>query len=244
MFSSGVPALHVVDGIEDERLRAGANISQRRSTSSRTCCGRPNGSVFLRIYASSPKDHARAISVFQTRRIHAGGRALHRVDDVKACLDKGFHELLYGAAGVLEDPPARVAVDPVVHSAGSAAGRVPGMSRLSRRKKSGVPKSVPQVKTASTVSPTAALILSRLPTAISHCPLEDCVKIVLAAACRHVPFRDVRGYRAGVSGNGAGTSAMSPNAVPGKPRITARPVLPAQSTAEQISRPDRLRRSE
>ena len=97
-----------------------------------------------------------------------------------------------------------------------------------------MPKSVPQVKTASTASPTTALIRSRLATAISHWRSKT--------ACRYGRRLRVETYHSATSRmprgyfrNGAGTSAMSPNAVPGNPRMTARPLPAARDTAEQMA---------
>src|ERR1051325_1800155 len=70
----------------------------------------------LGIDAAAPEYDAVTVGSFQRFGIHPGSRALHRVQDVESGFYEGRDELRDSAARVLERPPLRVLVNPVIHS--------------------------------------------------------------------------------------------------------------------------------
>jgi len=67
------------------------------------------GQYLLRIDSAAPEDQAITIDGLELLGLHAGGRALHGVEDVKPGLNERGKELGDSAAGVLEGLPGRVA---------------------------------------------------------------------------------------------------------------------------------------
>src|SRR5208283_137593 len=72
------------------------------------------GEDLLRVHAAAPEDNAAAVALLQMLGFHSGCRALHRIQDVDAALDKGIDESFNGPTGVLEDFPFRIAMNPVI----------------------------------------------------------------------------------------------------------------------------------
>src|ERR1017187_4269423 len=68
----------------------------------------------LGVHAAAPENHLPAIFLLQGFRFHAGGRALHGVENIEAGLHERGDEFSHRAAGMLEGLPWRVLVDPVV----------------------------------------------------------------------------------------------------------------------------------
>ena len=72
---------------------------------------RAAGQHSLRVAAAAPVRHVLAVLLLQLRRVHAGRRHLHRIDDVDADLDQVGQERLDRAAAVVEDLRLGVALD-------------------------------------------------------------------------------------------------------------------------------------
>jgi hypothetical protein len=106
--------LDVVDGIEDEAAVGREDLASTQDLFAdlRWCS---EGQHVLCVYASAPEDDAIAELPFELLGLHARGGTLDRVEDVDAGFDERWQEFRNGAAGVLEHLPLRVAVNPVAH---------------------------------------------------------------------------------------------------------------------------------
>jgi len=79
--------LNVVNGVEDEAAAGGEDLTAAQHLLA-DLCRRSEGQYVLRVYAAAPEDNALAEVCLQLGRVHAGGRALHGVQNV----DTGFNE--------------------------------------------------------------------------------------------------------------------------------------------------------
>ena len=115
-FSAGVPAWTLWTVLKTNPPPR-PKISIRSRTSRRISSGVPKGSVFC---VSTPPPQNVICSpnlLLQRPRVHAGRRALHRIEDVEAGVDDVGQQGDHRAARVDERLPRRVRVDPVVHAA-------------------------------------------------------------------------------------------------------------------------------
>ena len=88
MFSTGVRAWTLWMVLKTNPP-PGAKISQRSSTCLADLAGRAERQHLLRVDAAAPeRDAARRKSFLSCSGLHAGGRALHGVEDVEAGLDE------------------------------------------------------------------------------------------------------------------------------------------------------------
>ena len=107
MLRDGGVGLDVVDGVEDEAAVRREDLATLQDLAP-DLLRRAEGQRLLRVHAAAPEDEPVAVALLERRRVHARGRALHRVEDVEARVDEVRDERLHRAAGVLERLPGRV----------------------------------------------------------------------------------------------------------------------------------------
>src|ERR1019366_4095175 len=108
--------LDVVDGVEHEPPAGGDDVDPLPALPV-DLLGGAEGQGVLRVDAAAPEGDVAAELLLEPRRIHLGGGALHRVEDVEAGGYEVRDQGIDVAAGMDERLPGRTAVDDVVQAA-------------------------------------------------------------------------------------------------------------------------------
>src|SRR5579859_4645159 len=103
--------LHVMNRIEDKTAPGGEDFATAQDLFADFGRG-AEGENFLGVDSAAPENELLPECGLELLRLHAGGGALHGVDDVNSDFDKGGQELGNRSAGMLEDLPRGAGVDP------------------------------------------------------------------------------------------------------------------------------------
>jgi hypothetical protein len=76
---------------------------------------RPERESFLSIDTSTPEYDSVVVIAFESPGVHIRGGELNGIDNVEPRIDKLFHEIGDGPAGMLEDLPLGISMDPIGH---------------------------------------------------------------------------------------------------------------------------------
>ena len=185
----GRGALDVVDRVEHEAAALVEDVDPLADLVVHLL-RRAEGNRLLRVNPAAPEDHVPAEFFLQPHGIHFGGRALDRIQDVKAGFDEVRDQLVHRAAGMNERLPLRFGVDQGIHAFVEGLEQIPirgfGNEGAALGSKVGAGNHGRVDQVAEQVDQRGDVLLGDLALPFEHGP-----HVVLAGHRRDVPLLNV-----------------------------------------------------